>query len=360
MDRRKETDMSSLEKFKKCVRWHCWAHGKVPLFCMTMFYLILKQSSYSINTFKEFLVFLVFIILVSIYGYLINDLFDIKIDKIHGKKNVFENMGKHNGSLIVFLILVLSSLFGLYFVSKDYFLFFLIMLYFCATFYSASPIRFKERGIAGLFIVFLAQYPIPVIMIFSVFDSFGTIDMWGFALFASISGATQEIGHQRSDLDKDSDTGTNTFAVKQGHSKIDRLYRKFIFLDMLSMIGILIIMNIQLKAATVYGQIEIILPLLLYLLLAFGATRKIIYEKTHVVDPYFIEGRNDIFNLTFTLFPNFFLPFYLSCLVAVNYPLYIALTAVFLVITYISFPGASIIRQIGIVYNELITSMKRR
>ncbi len=352
--------MSSLEKFKKSVRWHCWAHGKVPLFCMTMFYLILKQSSYSVNTFKEFFVFLVFIILVSIYGYLINDLFDMKIDKIHGKKNVFENMGKRNGVLIVSLIFILSSLLGLHFLSKEYFLFFLIMLYFCATFYSSPPIRFKERGIAGLFIVFLTQYPIPVIMIFSVFNSFGSIDMWGFALFSTITGAAQEIGHQRADLDKDKATGTSTFAAKQGHSKIDRLYRKFIFLDMLSMIGILIIMNIQLKAATVYGQSGIVLPLLLYLILVLGATKKIIHEKTHVVDPYFVEGRNDILNLTFTLFPNFLLPFYLSCIAFANYPLFGLFTATFLVITLITYPRPNFLWPIKLVLSELRIIIKAK
>ncbi|MCP4367438.1 MAG: UbiA family prenyltransferase [Deltaproteobacteria bacterium] len=346
--------MLTLEKFKQSVRWHCWAHGKLPLFCMTMLYVILKQSLYSIQTIKQFFIFLIFIILASIYGYLINDLFDMEIDRIHGKKNAFEKMGRLRGGLIIFLIFLTDILLGSHFLLKTYFPHLLIVLYFFATFYSAPPVRFKERGAPGLFVVFLTQYPLPVMMIFSVFDSFGSIDMWGFALFATITGATQEIGHQRSDLDSDSSTGTNTFAVRQGHGKIDRIYRIFVFLDMISMTGILVIMNLKLQLVTIYGYGYTILPpLVLYLIFAGVVTKKILEKKEDVVDPYFIEGRNDIFNLTFTLFPNVFLPFYIACLTCVKYPMFIVFPGVFSLITFITFPNASIIRQIRVVYNDL-------
>ncbi len=237
----------------------------------------------------------------------------------------------------------------------------LLIFYFFATFYSLPPIRFKESGFAGLLIMVLVQYPIPTIMVFSVFDSFGTIDMWGFVLFSTIIGATQGIGHQRYDLDRDTTTQTGTFAVRQGHSTINRLYKIFVFLDMISMIGILVVMSIELKTVNIYGQDKLIVPLLiLYLVFALIVTRSILREKKHLVDPYYVKGRNDIFNITFTLFPNFFLPFYLSCVLAIVYPVFVIFTIIFLFFTFISFPNASITRQIKVVYNTLKTSISKR
>jgi 4-hydroxybenzoate polyprenyltransferase len=310
------------------------------------------------HTIKQFIIFLIFITLVSIYGYLINDFFDMEIDRIQGKKNVFAKMAKLRAGLIVFFIFLASTLFGSNFLLKDYFPYLLIFLYFFATFYSAPPIRFKERGIAGLFVAFLVQYPIPIMMIFSCFDSFGTIDMWGFALFTMVSGATLEIGHQRSDLSRDSITGTKTFAVRQGHAKMDKTYKMFLLFNMISMFGILIIMHLELRRVNIYGNINVILPpLLVYIILALMVTKKIINENTKLVDPYFVEGRKDMFNIVYTLFPNCLLPFYLSCLTFVNYRMSFVFIAIFLLITFISVPIANISYPVRVVYNELRKSI---
>jgi len=350
-----------LEKIKQSLRWNNWVQGKITLFCMTMFYLILKQSLYSTHTIKQFIIFLLFISLVSIYGYLCNDLFDLETDKIHGKKNVFENTVRLRGGLIVFLIFSCGILFGSYFLSKDYFPYLLIAIYLLATFYSAPPIRFKERGIAGLFIAFLTQYPIPIMMIFSSFDSFGTIDMWGFVLFTAVSGSSIEIGHQRSDLKRDITTNTRTFAVRQGHDKMDKIYRMFLFFNMISVCGIMAIMYRELRLVTIYGQINVMLPpLLVYIILALVVTKKTINEKTHLVDPYYVEGRKDIFNITYTLFPNCLLPFYLSCITFVNYHIFFMLTAIFLLFTVSSVSTVNILWPLKIVYHETRKSIRGR
>ena len=352
--------MNNIEKFKQSVRWDHWAQGKVPLFCMIIFYLILKQSLYSAQTIIQFIIFLIFISLVSIYGYLINDLFDMEIDRKQGKKNVFEKVGKLRGSLIVFLIFSIGAMFGSYFLSKAYFPYFLIVIFFFATFYSAPPIRFKERGITGLFVAFCTQYPIPVILVFSVFGSFGTIDMWIFILFAAVTGATLEIGHQRYDLQRDSSTETKTFAVRQGHSKIDRIYKVFVYLDMIAIMGMLITMYFELRLVDIFGQLNVMLPLLLiYMFLGLMVVMKIIKEKKTVEDPYYVEGRNDIINITYTLFPNFFLPFYLACVAFVNYNLFFVFIAIFMLFTFVNFPKANILQQISLVYNALRTSISK-
>ena len=198
-------------------------------------------------------------------------------------------------------------------------------------------------------------------MIFSTFDSFGTIDMWGFVLFTAVSGSSIEIGHQRSDLKRDRTTNTRTFAVRQGHNKMDKIYRMFLFFNMISVFGIMVIMNCELRLVNIYGQINVMLPpLLVYIILALMVTKKTINEKTHLVDPYYVEGRKDIFNITYTLFPNCLLPFYLSCITFVNYHMFFVLTVIFLLFTLSSVSMVNILWPIKIVHHEIRKSIRGR
>ncbi len=351
--------MTVLESFKNMVRWHCWAHGKIPLFCTCLFYLVLKRSLFSVETIKEILIFLVFIILASIYGYLINDLFDMDIDKKQGKNNVFEKTGKVRGTIIVSVLFLISFYCGLYFKDKEHFNLFLFTLFFLATFYSAPPLRFKTRGLSGLLIVFITQYPIPVIMIFTVFESFGSFDMWAFALFSTITGAAQEIGHQRYDLQNDKSTGTQTYAVEKGEDTINNLYKVIIVFDMLSMFGVIVMLTIVLWSESFMLIPHIIcIPLVIYLCLSGGVLLQMFRQKNKILDPYFEYGRNDIVNLTFTLFPNFFLPFFLACLLTALYLPYIIFAIIFFVITYITFPQAQPAAKIKILIDELKSLFK--
>jgi hypothetical protein len=123
---------------------------------------------------------------------------------------------------------------------------------------------------------------------------------------------------------------------------------------MLSMAGIMVIMSLALRLVDTYGRINVMLPpLLVYSVLALMATRQIINERAHLVDPYYVEGRKDIFNITYTLFPNCILPLYLSCLTFANYRMGFVFIAIFLLFTFITFPRANILWPIRVVYSEL-------
>jgi 4-hydroxybenzoate polyprenyltransferase len=349
-----------LNDFKKMVRWHCWAHGKVPLFCTGLFFVVLKRSLYSVQTVYEVLTFLIFIILASIYGYLINDLCDMDIDIKQGKHNVFEKIGKARGIIIVSVILILSVLCGLSFKNKYLFPHFLFGLFFFATFYSAPPIRLKTRGFIGLLIVFLTQYPLPLIMIFSAFDSFGTFDMWAFAFFSTITGASQEIGHQRYDMRKDKETGTHTYAVERGEKKINALYRLFIKLDAISLWALVLLITVSFWQKTVLNIPHlVVIPFVIYSILMFLFVQKILKSKNEIIDPYFQYGRNDTINIMFTLFPNFFLPLFLAVLLVLEYFPFIVFVIVFMSITYITFPNANPVAKLLIIKNEIRTMFNK-
>lgn len=345
--------MNALESFKKMVRWNCWATSKASLFFICLFYLILKKSLYTAQAIQDALVFLGFILLTTVYGYLINDLFDLEIDQKHGKQNVFETAGKHRGTIVVSIIGLAGFICGTYFKDRDYFLIFLGALFFFASFYSAPPFRFKTRGLPGLITAFMTQNLLPLIMIFAVFESFGSMDMWFLAFFWTLSGAALELGHQRHDFQNDKSTATQTYAVKKGKKGIDSLYKTFIVIDVLSMLGIMTVFTIVLWSKTIFQIPHLIcIPLAVYFFLSASVILGIFKQKK-VIDPYFKSGRKDIVNLTFTLFPAFFLPLFLVCMLTFLYLPGMVLLITFLVFTFITFPAADPTAKIKIMVDEV-------
>jgi 4-hydroxybenzoate polyprenyltransferase len=346
----------SIETIKQSIRWDSWAQGKVSLLCSIMFYLVGKSSGSEYQAILTFVLFLGFSIISSIYGYLINDLFDIEIDKKHGKRNVFENAGFLRGIIIVIVVFVASVMFGLRFLSKDYFLILWIIWTFSSTFYSARPIRFKERGVIGLLFAFMSQYPIPLLLCFAAFGSFGSVDMWGIIVCTTISGAALEIGHQRFDMEKDHSTNTKTFAVRTGQHKVDKFYKIFLFGDLFSVFGMMLLMAFYTPLFPLKGVMVniFILPLAIHLILTIIVLFKMFQKTPQLIDPYYVKNRRDILNITFILFPNFFLPFYLSCVLFLQYHPFILFVLLFLCITYINFPKANILWPFRILTNEIM------
>ncbi len=346
--------MNKLDSIKQNVRWKGLSHGKVPLFCVISFYLILNKHLYSNHLIVDFFYFLSFAILSGIYGYLINDLFDIDIDREHGKNNVFNNRSILKGSIIVFIILAISIIAGMRFLFTPYFLPFWATWIFLATFYSAQPFRFKEKGVIGLVINTISQYTIPIILCFSAFDSFGTLGMWGIVLFTMISGVTQEIGHQRFDMARDEKTATRTFAVRIGKDIVDRIYRFFLICDLASVIATMLLMawNTRYVSLSITRGMIFVLPLFVYSFLCFLTMRQMLITSLDSLDPYYVEGRQDILNITYTLFPNFLLPFYLSCILFIKYPLFFVFVLFLIILTYIDHPGANLLRPMRVIYSE--------
>jgi 4-hydroxybenzoate polyprenyltransferase len=345
--------MISLEVMKKKVRWKGWAQAKVPLYLTLILYLSLKKSEFSAESVQTACLYIVFMVLVLVYGYLINDLFDMKIDKIHGKENAFEKAGRGIGFMTTLALLSVGILAGARLSDKPYFLLLMLILYFFATFYSAPPIRFKERGLAGLVVSCMSQFGIPVIMIFSIFHHLGTVDMWLLTLCSVVVGTSQEIGHQRFDLERDMSTGTGTFGVREGRRRMDRMYGLFIVLDGLSMLVMLIIMAVYLKEVTVYGLGMVVMPPLLIYLVLLGLTMRKMRHGAGLLDPYYVEGRNDVVNMTYTLFPGVFLPLYMSCVAFAKDPIYVVFVALILSLSMMSFPRANLRRQFEILLVEV-------
>ncbi|MCI0513014.1 UbiA family prenyltransferase [candidate division KSB1 bacterium] len=346
--------MSKFITFKQKVRWQGWSHGKIPLLCAIIFYLVLYQQRFQAQAIFDFIAFLSFSILSGIYGYLLNDLCDRNQDLKNQKKNVFQSIGATTAGWIVATVVGLSFIPGLHFIARPYFAVIWLLWFASATLYSAPPWRGKSQGLAGLMLNVSAQYTLPIALCFAAFNGFGQLDFWGILSLATISGFTQEIGHQRADLTNDLMTGTRTFAVRLGKPRIDRYYRLLLLGDLATGFGILAMMTYMTPhiylfhpALKAFG-----LPLGLYVILAVLCLIQMWRHGDQILDPYYQIGRQDVLNLTFTLFPNFFLPFYLSWVLFIMHHTFLWLTLIFLGLTLLSFPGAIFLRPLQVMVRQ--------
>src|SRR5437870_3309478 len=85
---------SAFGNLKRYVRWPDWALSRIPMLCVVGSYLGLVHGHDLTNFFTDFLVFtFVFASSSSAFGFLVNDLGDRELDRRHGKRNTFLELG---------------------------------------------------------------------------------------------------------------------------------------------------------------------------------------------------------------------------------------------------------------------------
>lgn len=298
----------------KYLGWRNWSvltYNSVFENVFLLFYISLRNQFFSFQFILDFFFFLLFSTFSTTYGYLINDLADKKLDAVHGKENTFENDSTAKASLVVLLFLGLSIIFGLRFIKNPYFLFLWLCWGLIATFYSLEPIRLKQRGKAGLIFVVLAQRMLPTLIIFAAFKHYDLFDVLLFTAYIFFRGLSSDLNHQLEDYQKDSITGTETYAVQTGLGKARKVFRFSLEAEKGLLLLCLLIMLIRLINLRLYG-IPFILPILLaYLLLYIWNWTTILSYNTKLDVNPFVSGKKDIFQFIHHSFPSVVLPLFL-------------------------------------------------
>lgn len=113
--------------------------------------------------------FIISALLISAFGYFINDATDIKTDELAGKKNMTSGISKFQRASIS-LILLLIGLIIFYFSINKFIPFSLLCVQIIALFlYSVPPIRLKNNPILGPLTDAHYGHIIPVFIAFSTF-----------------------------------------------------------------------------------------------------------------------------------------------------------------------------------------------
>lgn len=161
-------------------------------------------------------VYLFFVVLCKVmFSIQINDICDQKEDEAAGKTRWIGYLPKYMGILIS-ILLVVAGLITVILASGSV----KVILSYTATvilglFYSLRPVRFKERGIWGLFVYALSATIIYVLVPWTWFDS--SLIVLIFLFFTVMSDKWVQLNfHQVVDYQADLKSGTRTFAVRVG------------------------------------------------------------------------------------------------------------------------------------------------
>jgi len=318
-----------MRKLLTFLAWRSWGlvrYNSVWQNVAALFYVGLARQWFGLDYIRDVALFLIFSLTGTAYGYLVNDLADVELDRRAGKHNVFHGMSRSRASLVVAAVFTVMVTCGLPFVRRPYFLPLWVAWALAATFYSLPPVRLKERGSLGLAATIVAQQPIPAAMAFA---ALGYLRTWGalaFIAYITLRGICSDVGHQMRDRALDEAAGATTFAVRHGHRVIARIYGLSLELETLLLGAILAVLMLDVSPVRLMDwSVALAWPLLIvYLaLLPFTLGRAWArLERGEWVDPYDESPAGpprDLLHLIHHPFPTVLLPLYLAVWLTVYY-----------------------------------------
>jgi 4-hydroxybenzoate polyprenyltransferase len=311
-----------MRKLLGFLAWRSWGlirYNSIWQNVAALFYVGLARHWFGLDYIRDVALFLFFSLAGTAYGYLVNDLADIDLDRRAGKPNVFHAMSRTQAAGIVALVCIIMMLSGLPFIRQPGLVPLWAVWFLAATFYSLPPVRLKERGAMGLLATIVAQQPIPAAMAFA---ALGHLRSWGalaFISYITLRGISSDVGHQMRDRARDEAAGAKTFAVHRGHMAIARIYGLSLELEKFSLGTVLAVLLVDLPTVSLgRWQIAPAWPLVIAYLLLFTLTLGRAWarlSKGEWVDPYdeSPEGPpRDLLHLIHHPFPTVLLPLYLA------------------------------------------------
>lgn len=296
-------------KLKDIINWNKWAGYKIPIFFMFMLYIGLMGKNYKFL--NDFLLFTLFVCIYFSNIHILNDYFDLEVDKEAGKKNTFEEIDKRAAYSLLAVatgsLLILGAYLSIQFSNL---LFFLVLILSIALnfFYSIPPIRLKNRQILGIIIVPIIEVISPVLLLLLAFDYLYRWDSLIILVYSTLLGLRFIIQHQIEDYDTDYKSGIKTYVVEAGLERSKRIYSMIFNLEKITLIGLMISMA--------YLGLKPIIPLLILTIIGWFVLSESIFSAI----------------LTFYL-PERIIPFYLGFLLICKNPSYIIIL-IFLVLWF--------------------------
>lgn len=200
----------------KYLRVSEWISSKVTMMLGILAYFICLNATPITTALQELVIYFLFLFTLSAVCYVLNDFFDLEIDKKAGKKKVIATMPKW----LIWLTVILFAIVGnapLFIFAKNKVLCAILvaLTYLFGVCYSIPGLRFKERGVLGLVECSLAQHCVPLSILF-VFESLTgwKLALWcGWFVLSFMNGLRYILIHQYIDRDNDKATNVHTFVA---------------------------------------------------------------------------------------------------------------------------------------------------
>lgn len=233
---------------KNYLGWRNWAileFNSIFENFFIFFYIALLEHRYDSAFIIHVLFFLLFSVISTSYGYLINDFSDITLDREHNKPNSFAASSKRMAFSTIIFLLVFLLLSAIPFLTNPFFAIALFFWLFLATSYSLPPLRYKERGTLGLWIVVIAQRLLPIILLLTAFNFFLAPDIFIIGLYVLLRGFSSDMNHQISDYENDLSTATKTAAVILGKDCFQSIFKFVVELEKILLLILLLWISIH-------------------------------------------------------------------------------------------------------------------
>jgi 4-hydroxybenzoate polyprenyltransferase len=210
--------VSSFFKIIRASEW--WLYKIAPLLAVAyaeilLIHLPLLQSIITVVT------FLLSISSVAAYGYIVNDIFDIEVDRKAGKSNAIAQLLPWQRFLFCLLFVATGFAVPILMKFSTLAIILLAINYLLPTLYSAPPLRLKERGIWGILSDAAGAHAVPTLFVATTFLHLSTtpqpnaltfsIIAAAWAFFAGVRGI---LLHQLWDRDNDLNAGISTFVTQ--------------------------------------------------------------------------------------------------------------------------------------------------
>ena len=313
--------MKYISQISVMTRWSDWGPGKVTILCSLGFYIAVAYHISFSSFLAPFTFFVVFASAQAALGYMVNNWGDRELDRMEGKPNPFNSISYRIGLFWIVSMVFLAFITAIPFINSPTFIVLWVIWLFSMTAYSLKPMRLKTRGFWGLLFSFCAQWSLPVLIAFSVFDNYGGIDMWIFAIALTISGGTLEVAHQRHDREKDLMSDAITFGAGINLHKLNRIYAVCIIADKFAILSISFLVVIAIFSfgywwSNILSIFTIISVLLLFLFSLPEAIRAFYTED--IQDPYYSTSAISFGKRLHETVPNFILPMMLVIALSFN------------------------------------------
>jgi 4-hydroxybenzoate polyprenyltransferase len=171
------------------------------------------------------LTFLVSFAGVAGFGHVMNDLFDLEVDRAAAKPNAMQNKTVSQTLWILLALLATAWLPWLILPASKWNLALVTLQLLLLTAYAAPPLRLKTRPVPGIIADALYAYTVPALITWTTFQPLGVeprprqillvvLVLWSFS-----AGLRGILNHQCLDADSDASSGLRTFATRYGRDR---------------------------------------------------------------------------------------------------------------------------------------------
>lgn len=241
------TPSGFLSSFSKAIRSQDWWLYKIPPLLAIAYAEILLLNLPVLQSLLTVSALLFSSVCVAAYGYIINDSFDIEVDRQVGKNNSMAQFSPWQRALFC---LVLAGLGFILPIVMNFGFWSIVLLginYLLPTLYSAPPFRLKEKGILGIISDAAGAHAIPTLFIATTFSHWVaaspqaigfTIVATAWSFFAGVRGI---LLHQLWDRDDDLRSDVKTLVTESEVEKVRAWMSRIVFPIELLLFGLLIL-----------------------------------------------------------------------------------------------------------------------